>query len=294
MNYEIISDGACDLLDEYVQKHHIYKVPFYVTFDGQNYSKEGIGITHDTFYEKMIQEHAVPKSSLPSIGDYLEVFEPIVQNNTPIICITITSKFSGSYNSAKTAAEQLLEQYPAAQITVIDSTLNTMSQALFVNEAVRMRDNGISYHDAIENLERIKDTGRIYFTIGSMEYLVKNGRIGKLAVLAGDKLGIRPTIVMQHGDITLGGISRSRKKSILSVLDCLKKYIEKEQIDIHDYSFFAGYGYGKDEYEAFKELLFEKLSIKSDDSIQSRIGTTIGCHTGPYPLGVALLKKYDA
>ncbi len=294
MNYEIISDGACDLLDEYVQKHHIYKVPFYVTFDGQNYSKEGIGITHDTFYEKMIQEHAVPKSSLPSIGDYLEVFEPIVQNNTPIICITITSKFSGSYNSAKTAAEQLLEQYPAAQITIIDSTLNTMSQALFVNEAVRMRDNGISYHDAIENLERIKDTGRIYFTIGSMEYLVKNGRIGKLAVLAGDKLGIRPTIVMQHGDITLGGISRSRKKSILSVLDCLKKYIEKEQIDIHDYSFLAGYGYGKDEYEAFKELLFEKLSIKSDDSIQSRIGTTIGCHTGPYPLGVALLKKYDA
>lgn len=294
MNYEIISDGACDLLDEYIEENHIYKVPFYVTFDGITYSKEGIGITHDTFYEKMIQEHAIPKSSLPSIGDYIEVFEPLVKENKPIICITITSKFSGSFNSASTAAKQLSEQYPSAQITIIDSTLNTMSQALFVNEAVRMRNAGLSYQDTIDNLERIKDTGRIYFTIGSMEYLVKNGRIGKLAVLAGDKLGIRPTIVMQHGDITLGGISRSRKKSILSVLDCLKKYIDKEHININDYTFLAGYGYGKDEYEAFKKLLFEQLSIQSDETIQSRIGTTIGCHTGPYPLGVALLKKYDA
>ncbi len=67
MSYQIISDGACDLLSDYTTAHNIKIVPFYVTFDGENYVKEGEGIDHDTFYRKMIDEHAIPKSSLPSV-----------------------------------------------------------------------------------------------------------------------------------------------------------------------------------------------------------------------------------
>ncbi len=75
MNYQIISDGACDLLHEYTEKHNVEIVPFYVSFDGNSYTKEGDGIDHDTFYKKMIEEHAVPKSSLPSVQDYIDKFE---------------------------------------------------------------------------------------------------------------------------------------------------------------------------------------------------------------------------
>ena len=230
MSYQIISDGACDLLSDYTTAHNIKIVPFYVTFDGENYTKEGEGIDHDTFYRKMIEEHAVPKSSLPSVQDYMDAFMPYVEQETPIICICITSKFSGSYNSACNARDLILETHPKAAVTVIDSTLNTASEGLFVNEAVKLRDAGISYEDSVAELERIKKTGRIYFTVGSLEYLIKNGRIGKLAVLAGDKLGIRPTIIMKDGDISLGGISRSRKKSKLSVLSALRSYLNEPGI----------------------------------------------------------------
>lgn len=291
MNYQIISDGACDLLAEYTTAHNIKIVPFYVTFDGENYTKEGEGIDHDTFYRKMVEEHAVPKSSLPSVQDYMDVFIPYVEQNTPIICICITSKFSGSYNSACNAKDLVLETYPNAQITIIDSTLNTASEGLFVNEAFKLRDAGTSYEDSIAELERIKKSGRIYFTVGSLEYLIKNGRIGKLAVIAGDKLGIRPTIIMKDGDISLGGISRSRKKSKISVLSALKSYLNEPGINKEEYNFIVASGYDYEEAAEFAKEAEEYLDIEFDKTVSCRIGTTIGCHTGPYALGIGIVQK---
>lgn len=291
MNFQIISDGACDLLQEYTSLHNITVVPFYVTFDGESYTKEGEGIDHESFYLKMIEEHAVPKSSLPSVQDYIDKFQPFVDKNIPILCITITTKFSGSYNSATTAKDMILENHPDAKIAIIDSTLNTASEALLVNECVKLRDNNISFDDVVAELEKIKTTGRIYFTVGSMEYLVKNGRVGKLAVLAGDKLGIRPTIIMKDGDISLGGISRSRKKSLQSVLNSIQSYFKEPGINKEDYNFVIACGYGLEEAIEFKKQLEDFLEIKCDDSVKVRIGTTIGCHTGPYALGAAIIKK---
>lgn len=291
MNYQIISDGACDLLPEYTSLHNITVVPFYVTFDGKEYLKEGEGIDHDSFYLRMITEHAVPKSSLPSVQDYIDKFLPYVEQNIPIICITITAKFSGSYNSACSARDIIQETNKDAKITVIDSTLNTASQGLFVNEAVKLRDGGIAYEDAVAELEKIKSSGKIFFTVGSLEYLIKNGRIGKLAVLAGDKLGIRPTIIMKDGDISLGGISRSRKKSLASVLSSIRSFFNNPENNKDDYSFIVASGYNYEEAIEFQKDFEEYLGVKCESNVKVRIGTAIGCHTGPYALGIGIVKK---
>ncbi len=293
MNYQIISDGACDMLAEYTNMHNVKVVPFYVTFDGENYTKEGEGISHDEFYRRMAENHEVPKSSLPSSSDYMEAFLPYIKENIPIICICITAKFSGSYNSACVAKDELLEEYPDAKIEIIDSTLNTMSQALLVNEAVLIRDAGFSYEDCISKLNSIKSTGRIYFTVGSLEYLIKNGRIGKLASVAGDKLGIQPLIIMKDGDISLGGATRSRKKAKANVIKLLQKFFEEESEDIKNYRFLVGTGFQLEEADEFRKEIEDTLGVVCED-IPSRIGTAVGCHTGPYPLGAAFLKKYDA
>jgi DegV family protein with EDD domain len=294
MNFAIISDGACDLLPSYTQKHDVHVVPFYATFDGITYTKEGFELDHDSFYKRMIEEHAIPKSSLPSIGDYCEVFKPLAEAGQAAICICITAKFSGSYNSAMTARDTILEEYPDARITVIDSTLNTVCQGLYVNEAVRMRDAGLSYEEAISHLERIKDSGRIYFTVGSMEYLVQNGRVGKLAVLAGDKLGIKPLIIMKEGDICLGGVTRSRKKAKQNLLSLVSKYFEQNQLKKEDYAFVIGAGYGYEEAAQYKQEFESYLGVTCDPAVEARIGACIGCHTGPYALGIAFVKHYDA
>lgn len=292
-NFQIISDGACDLLPSYTEKHKLTIVPFYVSFDKKQYFKEGIELDHDEFYRKMDEEHAIPCSSLPSITDFYDAFLPLAQQNIPIICICITSKFSGSYNSACNARDQILEEYPNARLHVIDSTLNTVTLGLYVNEAVRMRDDGLSYEKAIEVLESLKQTGRIYFTVSTLEYLIKNGRIGKVAVIAGDKLGIKPIIIMKDGEISLGGVTRSRAKTKKKIIEQVQKYFEDQKLSISDYSITVGTGYDYEEAKAFGQELETALNTHLAD-VDTLIGTTVGCHVGPHPIGIGFVRKYDA
>ena len=169
---QIVSDGSLDLPKELVEEKNIKVVPFYVSFDGENYLKEGEELNVREFYQKMVDNPQVfPKTSMPSVQDYYEVFEPLVQEKTAVICICITQKFSGSMQSANTAKDMILEEYPDAKVTVIDATVNTVLQGLYVLEACRLRDLGWEYDRIIESIEKIRETGRIFFTIGSIDYL---------------------------------------------------------------------------------------------------------------------------
>lgn len=292
MTYQIISDGSCDLTKEYTQKNDVIVVPFYVSFDGENYYKEGVEVDHDEFYQKMIDEHCFPKSSLPSVQDYMDAFIPVVKEGKPIICVCITEKFSGSYQSAVNAANIVKEEYEDAQITVINSMVNTVLQGLLVNEIVKMRDCGISYEDTIKKVNEIIPTGRIIFTIANIEYLKQGGRIGKLLTFASDKLGIKPLITLKEGEIFPSGVTRNRAKSIKKVVELTKAHFEKNELNPKDYMFCVGTGITDDEAKELATMLEEALDIKID-FWDGRIGTTIGTHTGPYPIGTGFIRKYD-
>jgi len=294
MEYKIISDGSCDLSDDLVSKYDIEVVPFYVSFDGETYEKEKEDVAIRDFYEKMVENPKVfPKSSLPSITDYETVFTKYVEANLAIICICITTKFSGSYNSASNAKNMVLEKHTNAQITVIDATINTVLQGLYVIEAAKMKNDGLTYEAAIEKLEEIKSTGRIIFTIGSIDYLKNGGRIGKVAGVAASALGLRPIIILREGEIFTGGIARSRSKSIGKVLEQIKLHFDTINESPKDYSIAVGYGYDIEETKEFKTKVAELLSINEEEILVQQIGATIGVHTGPHPLGIGLIKKYN-
>ena len=211
--FHIISDGSCDLPVQLTGEKGITVVPFYVSFDDTNYLRENVDIGIRDFYQQMVDRKGVyPKSSMPSTQDYVDVFRPFAKQGMPVICICITTKFSGSMQSAVAARELVLEEYPRAEITVIDSCINTVLQGLYVLEAVKLRDAGTGYQEAVARLEQIKSTGRIFFTVGDMEYLKHGGRIGKVAAVAGSVLGIRPVITLKNGEIYPSGIGRGRSE----------------------------------------------------------------------------------
>lgn len=296
MSYQIISDSSCDLGIDLAAKHNVEIVPFYVTFDNTNYKKEILEVEVRDFYQKMVENPKVfPKSSLPSIQDYVEVFTKYAKQGIDVICICITTKFSGSYNSATNAKRIVQEDYPDCHITVIDSMINTVLQGIYVLEAVKMRDQGLTYDEAVANLERIKTTGRIFFTVGGMEYLKSGGRIGKVIGLAGSTLGIRPLITLKEGEIFPSGISRSRRKSLTKTVNLVVKHFETTKENPKDYILCIGYGYDVEEAKEFKQMVIEALKpmVELGDLLMLQIGAAIGVHTGPYPLGVGLLKKYD-
>lgn len=297
MKFQIISDGSCDLSDELIEKHKIRVVPFYVSFDSETYLKEREEISVRDFYQRMIDQPKVfPKSSLPSIQNYMDAFLPYIEADTPIICICITSKFSGSYNSACNARDILLEDYPDAKISVIDSTVDTVLQGILVMESARMQAADCEYLQVVEAMETLKPSGRIFFTIGSIEYLKKGGRLGKLASIAAATLGIRPLIQLKEGEIFPFGISRSRSKSMAKVITQVLEHFEKQKEKFEHYSIVVGYGYSYDEAVEFRHTLVDALhcSLTEEDIPLYQIGATIAVHTGPEPIGVGLVRRYDA
>lgn len=294
--YKIITDGSCDLPKELVEEKGIAVVPFYVSFDGEHYYKEMEEIGVREFYEKMVADSTTfPKSSMPSVQDYADVFLPLAKEGTAIICICITTKFSGSMQSALNAKELVLETCPDAEITVIDATINTVLQGIYVLEAADMQAKGIPYEQAVAKLEEIKSTGRIFFTVGNMEYLKHGGRIGKLAGLAGSVLGIKPLITLKQGEIFPSGITRSRKKSMEKVLELLDEYFKEFQVDMKEYSLAVGFGYDYEEACAFQKMVMQFLEERGQSVGEIpiyQIGATIGVHTGPYPIGVGIIKRH--
>ncbi len=296
MAYQIITDSSCDLSPELVKEKQLHVVPFYISFDEENYFKENEEIKVHEFYQKMVDNPDVfPKTSLPSVEDYMDAFTPYLQQKIDIICICITTKFSGSYNSASTARDILLEDYPDAKITVIDATVNTVLQGILVLEAVRMKEDGLSYEEVIEEIDRIKGTGRIIFTVGNMDYLIHGGRVGKVMKVAVNALKIRPMIILKEGEIFPFGVARSRKKSIQKILEKTKAHFKEINESPDDYQIVIGYGYDYEEAVEFRRELLESLQTYSD--VQNvdifQIGAMIGVHTGPYPLGIGLIRKYD-
>lgn len=295
--YHIISDGSCDLPQELVKEKNITVVPFYVSFDDENYLKENVDIGIRDFYQQMVDRKGVyPKSSMPSAQDYAEVFMPYAENGIPVICICITTKFSGSMQSAVNARSIVQESYPDARITVIDARINTVLQGLYVLEAAKLRDSGMDYDAVVKRLEEMRSSGRIFFTVGDMEYLKHGGRIGKVSAVAGSVLGIRPVITLKDGEIFPSGIGRGRKRTTEKAIELLLDYLDKSSLGIGGYSIAIGYGYDYEEAVEFRERALEALhgkgyGIGREDIPLYQIGATISVHTGPYPLGFGIIEK---
>ena len=293
--FHIISDGSCDLPPELTQEKNITVVPFYVSFDDEHYLKEGVEISVRDFYQHKVDRKGVyPKSSMPSVQDFVNAFLPYAKEGMPVICICITVKFSGSMQSALNARALVLEDYPEAEITVIDSTVDTVLQGIYVMEAVSLRDSGMSYEEAVARLEEIKSTGRIFFTVGDMEYLRHGGRIGKVAGVAGSVLGIRPVITLKQGEIFPSGIGRSRRKTVEKSLELLMEYLKESSLGIECYSVTVGFGYDLQEAEEFRTHVLETLRAKGhpiENIPIYQIGAVISVHTGPYPLGLGIVEK---
>lgn len=293
--FHIISDGSCDLPQELAEEKNITVVPFYVSFDDEHYYKENVEIGIRDFYQQMVDKKGVyPKSSMPSTQDYIDVFMPYAEQGMPVICICITTKFSGSMQSAVNARNAVLEEYPEARITVIDSCVNTVLQGLFVLEAAALRDSGMGCEEAAARLEEIKGSGRIFFTVGDMEYLKHGGRIGKVASVAGSVLGIRPVITLREGEIFPSGIGRGRRRTTDKALELLIEYLKESGKGVDRFSITIGFGYDYEEAVHFRAHALETLQARGfsiEDIPIYQIGATISVHTGPYPLGFGVIEK---
>ena len=289
--FSIISDGACDFKTDEIQRTNIEVIPFYITFDGNTYLKEGVDITISEYFEKIKADKTLfPKTSQPNPQDYIDVYRPHLEAGKNILCLTISSKLSGSYNSAIIAADTLKDDFPERQILVVDSLSATTGQALLLREIIAMREAGLALETVAEKAKKIVGTTKIYFTLDTLEYLKKGGRVGPTTAMVGGILGLKPVLQLANGEVSQLDSVRGQKKVIGLIVEGLVATLKNETDKI---SVGVGHIIREADIIAFQAQIESSLGIKLDHP-PTEVGVTIGAHAGPGGLVVAYCAKYTA
>jgi len=289
--FSIISDGACDFKKEEVEKSNIEVVPFYITFDGNTYLKEGIDIDVDEYFEKIQADKTLfPKTSQPNPQDYIDVYQPHLEAGKDILSISISSKLSGSYNSAVIAADTLKEDFPDRKIIILDSLSVTVGQALILREIIAMRNAGLNLESTVDKAKKIIQSTKLYFTLDTLEYLKKGGRVGPTTALVGGLLRLKPVLHIINGEVSQLESVQGKKKVIGFIVENLTGVLQ----DITDkVSIGIGHIVRPDDISDLKEQVESALGITIDVPV-TEVGVAIGAHAGPGGLVVGYCAKYTA
>ena len=291
-DFQIFSDGACDIGFETAAALNIQLIPFYVSIDHENYYKEIVEISLKKYFHFMTEEKGYPKTSLPSIQDYIDAFRPALLAGKNVLCLTMTRSLTASLESAMTAKSMLEDEFPDAKIEVINSWVATGAQMLMLMEMARMQKNGKSFEEVVSYAEKARADARIHFMVGDLSYLEVGGRIGKLATLSGGLLKIKPIIILKDGEIGVGGVCRARKKGLTQIADVTKKHFKETGENPAEYIATLGTNTIWDDMDSFFELT--KASAPGMEFLPHfQIGATISSHTGPGTTGFCFVKKYE-
>lgn len=283
----LLSDSSCDLPSSCIKEYHIELVPFYVSFDTTTYFKEITELSIEDFYKKLRAEKIYPKTSLPSINDYYERFENHIKLGEDVICVTLSNHFSGSYTSAVNAKDLILEKYPNAHIEIINSLNATGGEGLLVLEIAKMIQNGLDFTKIIDIAKKVRDTGRIFFFVETLDYLEHGGRIGKASALLGTMLNVKPIITLEDGQLAPICKVRGSKKALAKILELTKNHVGQHS---NDYEFITIHGDNLEYAKTIYDALAPHVSMLNTYSL---IGTTIGVYTGPDVIGIGMIKKYE-
>lgn len=288
---KLIVDGASDLTEDEYIKYDIEKIDFLV----YEQAFPDINIDNaDRLYQKMMENPKNKfKTACPSSEEYFKAFERAHNQGKDIICMTITSKFSGSFNSALVGKDKLLEVYPDAKIEVVDSSCNAVCYSMLVLSVANMIEDGFTVNEIMTKINILKQRNETDFVVGNLNYLRAGGRIGKLASIAAKTLNIKPIIVMKNGDISSGGLTIGLTSALSKAIGLVKKYFAKINEKISSYFFMIGYGNDKQLGEKFLNQVKTQLDISAGDITLRQIGATTGVHTGPVVVGVGFMKKYS-
>jgi DegV family protein with EDD domain len=239
-----------------------------------------------------MNEKVFPKTSLPSVHDYINYFELSILDNKDILCLCLTQKFSGSYQSAVNAKAILEEKYPEAKIHIIDSIQATAGQGILLIQAAYMREAGLTLEEAVDRIHEIKPTARIMFTVDTLEYLAKGGRIGKVTSLAGTMLNLKPMIQLKDAELIPYSNVRGRKKALQKAIDMAEEYFIETGEKYEDYDFCLANASTLED-TAFVQTQLEELIGRKLTYPVFQIGVTIGTYTGPGAVGICFVKKFN-
>ncbi len=276
--FKITTDSTADLSLEYLKERGIdcMAVPYII--DDVTYG-EGNQLDWKEFYRLMREEEKMPTTSQINPADAKEYFEKYIRDSKEILHIAFTSGMSGTYNSARMAAEEVMEEHPDVKIIVLDSLCASMGEGLLVHKAVKMRDAGKSLEETAQWLQDHVLNLAHLVTVDDLFHLCRGGRVSKTSAIVGSMVGIKPMIhVNDEGKLIVVNKVRGRKKSIATLVQMMETQMGSwVQENKEDYVFIS-HGDCLEDAQLLQQMIQEKFGF--ENFMINNIGPTIGSHSG--------------
>ena len=279
---KIMIDSAADINVTEAENKGVIMIPMLITI-GEEEFYDGVNLSSEAFWGKLLESDVLPKTSLINSYRFEKAFEQHTKDGDELIVITISSKLSGTYESARQAAEKF-----KGKVYVIDSLNACVGERLLCDYALRLREEGLSVEEIVKNLEEKKTKIKLMALLSTLEYLKRGGRISSTVAFAGELIALKPIVGVVDGAVKLIGKAIGTKKGTI----LLNKFIQETggiDFNMPFATIWSGLestsleNYVKDSANIFGGLT---------DSIPKYIlGATIGTHVGPGVVGVAFFEK---
>jgi len=277
----IVTDGACSLTPAQGEQLGVHVAPVYVNFDNNTY-KAGVDMEASEFYSMMHASKKLPTTAQPTAADFINLYTRLADEVDEIITVVISHHMSATLQSAEMAKEQ----FTKVPVHIIDSESVSLGLGMIAIAAARMAAQGQDAKAVIQLVEEVKRRINVIFTVDTLEYLHKGGRIGGATAFLGSALNIKPILYIKDGRIEPLERQRTRKRSISRLLEILETNVGSAEVNVA-----ILHGNIPDEaYELEKQI---RGRFNCVELVTSEMGPVIGVHAGPGTLGLVFYSLTD-
>jgi DegV family protein with EDD domain len=277
MAVKLVTDSLSDITDDLAQELGITVVPLYVRFGGEVF-RDRVEITTEQFYHRLVHGTDFPTTTQPPSGDFLEVYKKLAGETDEILVITVSSKLSGTYESALQAKGMMEGK---CRIEVIDSQTVAMGLGLIVISTAKVAKGGANLDELADYARQAKGRSHAIMSFDTLKYLAKGGRIGKAQALLGAMLSVKPILTVKDGEVVPLTRVRSRAAGIDYLYNFVAGFPHIEELAVEH----ATTPQEADELVERLGALFPKERI-----YRSTVSPVLGTHTGPHVLSVSVLE----
>ena len=279
MGVKIIVDSASDVSQKVAKEWGITVIPLHVRF-GEHEYEDGVTLSNEQFYEKLIETDELPKTSQISPAEYADVFAEAVKNGDDAVCMVLSSGVSGCFQSARLAAEDF-----DGKVHVVDTKQFCISYYILVEYAVRLRDEGKGADEIVAEIEKERNRAKVLSVFDTLEYLKAGGRLSSAAAFAGTLLSIKPVVTITDGIVEVIGKARGSKNGSNILIQNIKK------LGV-DYSMPICFGYTGLSDDMLQKYIADSHELYEGDAYNIvSVGSTIGTYAGPGAIAVAFYPK---
>ena len=274
----ILVDTSSDYTVEEIKAKGMELAPLHITIGEADY-RDGYDLSKDKFYELLTTNEEVPKTSQPTPQDFVDIFEEVQEKGDELICILLSSRLSGTFQSA-TLAKSIVDY---ENIHLVDSLGATHMIRIMADHAQELIAEGKSVAEITAALEEMRSKIKVLAVVDTLEYLCKGGRVSRTTAAIGEMAKVKPMITVADGEVAVIGKSLGKNKAIGNLLKALEECGVDERFPVYSVSTF-----GTENCEAFETRL-TAAGYQFKERVQ--IGATIGTHIGPGVFGMIFVQK---